>query len=37
MEYHLGRHDAADEAFRKALDLRPGYGRARDFLDRRPP
>jgi tetratricopeptide (TPR) repeat protein len=37
MEYHLGSRDAADEAFRKALDLRPGYGRARDFLDRRAP
>ena len=37
MEYHLGRRDAADEAFRKALELRPGYGRARDYLDRRAP
>ena len=37
MEYHLGRRDAADEAFRKALELRPAYGRARDYLDRRAP
>jgi len=37
MEYHLGDPDAADEAFRRALALRPGYGRSRDFLDRRPP
>lgn len=37
MEYHLGRRDAADEAFRKALELEPGYGRARDYLDRRAP
>lgn len=37
MEYHLGRRDAADEAFRKALELRPGYGRARDYLEQRAP
>ena len=37
LEYHLGRRDAADEAFRKALELEPGYGRARDYLDRRAP
>jgi Flp pilus assembly protein TadD len=37
MEYHLGRRDAADEAFRTALELRPHHGRARDFLDRRAP
>lgn len=37
MEYHLGRHADADDAFRKALELRPGYGRARDYLERRPP
>jgi tetratricopeptide (TPR) repeat protein len=37
MEYHLGRRDAADDAFRKALELRPGHGRARDYLDRRAP
>jgi len=37
MEYHLGRRDDADEAFRTALELRPHHGRARDFLDRRAP
>lgn len=37
MKYHLGRRDAADEAFRKAVELRPGYGRARDYLERRAP
>jgi tetratricopeptide (TPR) repeat protein len=37
MEYHLGRRDAADDAFRKALELRPGYGRARAYLDRQAP
>jgi tetratricopeptide (TPR) repeat protein len=37
MEYHLGRHEEADKAFRRALELRPGYGRARDWLERRPP
>jgi tetratricopeptide (TPR) repeat protein len=37
LEYHLGRPEAADEAFRRALAVRPGYGRARDYLERRPP
>jgi len=37
MEYHLGRRDDADEAFRTTLELRPHHGRARDFLDRRAP
>jgi len=32
MEYHLGRRDAAAEAFRTAVELRPGYGRGRDYL-----
>lgn len=37
MEYLLGRRDQADDAFRRALELRPGYGRARDYLERRAP
>ena len=34
IEYHLGRTEAADEAWRMAIACRPGYGRAADFLAR---
>jgi len=36
IEYHLGRQESADIAFRRALELKPEYGRARDYLERRP-
>ena len=37
VEYHLSRLDRADDAMRRAVELRPGYGRAIDFLGRTPP
>ena len=32
IEYHLGSTEAADAAWRTALECRPGYGRAAEFL-----
>jgi tetratricopeptide (TPR) repeat protein len=34
LEYQLGRQDEADAAFARALEIRPGYGRPRQFLNR---
>jgi tetratricopeptide (TPR) repeat protein len=34
LEYQLGRQDEADTAFARALEIRPGYGRPRQFLNR---
>jgi len=34
LEYQLGRQDEADVAFARALEIRPGYGRPRQFLNR---
>jgi len=34
LEYQLGRQDEADAAFARALEIRPGYGRPRHFLNR---
>lgn len=36
-EYVAGNREAAAAAYRRAVELRPGYGRARDRLERRIP